>query len=117
MKTVSSLERNDPLTGALALADDRTPPVIKNLARFMQLFVGGEQAHGVYRPETKSCTTPHTTATRADYEAHLAGKVGLGLVPVRTDGTCRFGAIDILQGYIRWSGHGKVTLPLGDTLS
>ena len=29
------------------------------------------------------------------YAEHLAGKLGLGLVPVRRDGTCRFAAIDI----------------------
>jgi len=51
MKTVSSPERNGLLDGALALADDRTPPVLKNLARFVQLFVGGEQAHGLWDHE------------------------------------------------------------------
>lgn len=34
-------------------------------------------------------------ATVATWEAHLAGKTGLGLIPIRDDGTCRWGAIDV----------------------
>ncbi len=70
---------------------------MKNLARFMQLFVGGEQAHGLWDHEKpgKEALTVRAPATRDNYEAHLDGRVGLGLVPVRRDGTCRFAAIDI----------------------
>jgi P4 family phage/plasmid primase-like protien len=97
MKTVSSPERNDLVAGALALADDRTPPVIKDLARFMELFVGGEQAHGLWDHEKpgKEALTVRAPATRDNYEAHLDGRMGLGLVPLRLDGTCRFAAVDI----------------------
>jgi putative DNA primase/helicase len=34
-------------------------------------------------------------ATLADFDAHLAGTCGLLIVPVNTDGTCRFGKIDV----------------------
>ncbi len=67
----------------------------KKKITFAELFVGGDQAHGRYQVETGSCTTLPTAATPADYAAHLAGKVGLGLVPIRPDGTCRFAAIDV----------------------
>ncbi len=67
----------------------------KKKITFAELFVGGSQAHGRYQVETGSCTTLPTAATPADYAAHLAGKIGLGLVPVHPDGTCRFAAIDV----------------------
>lgn len=66
--------------------------------RFSQLFVGSDQSHGVLTVKDNSSVSMHTEegpATEDDYHQHLAGKRGLGLVPVRTDGSCRFAAIDI----------------------
>jgi hypothetical protein len=62
--------------------------------RFAELFVGGDQAHGLW-DERRGAKTDHGPATPEHYAEHLAGKLGLGLVPVRRDGTCRFAAIDI----------------------
>lgn len=63
--------------------------------RFVELFAGGELAHGRWDPE-KGASTVRAPAPRAAYEEHLrAAGTGLGLVPVRRDGTCRFAAIDI----------------------
>ena len=62
--------------------------------RFTDLFTGGTQAHGLWDTET-GARTVRKPATREDYAHHLAGELGLGLVPVRTDGTCRFAAVDI----------------------
>lgn len=62
--------------------------------RFTELFVGGDQAHGLW-DERRGAKTERGPATPERYVEHLAGKLGLGLVPVRRDGTCRFAAIDI----------------------
>ncbi|KKN32609.1 hypothetical protein LCGC14_0812320 [marine sediment metagenome] len=64
------------------------------LKGFSELFVGGSQAHGEWdvNHEARTIREPATTS---DYEAHLEGKMGLGLIPIRLDGSCRFGAIDI----------------------
>lgn len=66
-----------------------------NKITFAELFVGGDQAHGCDPGGKKKMWTPSSPATPADYQNHLAGGLGLGLVPVRRDGTCRFAAIDI----------------------
>lgn len=52
--------------------------------------VVGEKAKG-------KATTVSETVTIDDYLQHLGGMVGLGIIPVRDDGTCVFGAIDIDQ--------------------
>src|SRR3954469_10468329 len=52
--------------------------------------VTGEKAKG-------KATTVSETVTLDDYAKHLSGEIGLGIVPVRDDGTCVFGAIDIDQ--------------------
>jgi hypothetical protein len=62
---------------------------------FHELFVGGELAHGEWAKETGDCKTLQSPASPKDYADHLAGVRGLGLVPIRNDGTCRFAAIDI----------------------
>ncbi|MEE8551363.1 MAG: primase C-terminal domain-containing protein, partial [Gemmatimonadota bacterium] len=67
---------------------------MENLDRFAELFVGGDQAHGLW-DERRGAKTERGPATPERYAEHLAGKLGLGLVPVRRDGTCRFAAIDI----------------------
>lgn len=61
---------------------------------FFELFVGSNQSHGLWNQET-GARTERTPASAEDYRNHLTGAIGLGLVPVRSDGTCRFGAIDI----------------------
>ena len=71
---------------------------MQDLDRFKQLFVGGQQAHGRLYPGVGGkgrAKTRREAAPPETYREHLAGGVGLGLVPVRADGTCRFAAIDI----------------------
>ncbi|OHE66408.1 MAG: hypothetical protein A2001_19265 [Treponema sp. GWC1_61_84] len=74
---------------------------------FTALFQGGTAAHGrtvlscqegKTEPGSKAeakCSTIPGPATPADYEAHLTGGVGLGIVPIMADGYCRFGVIDV----------------------
>lgn len=75
-------------------------------ARFMARFAGLERAHGTYeigagtRADAKNklkgkALTKLEPVTEELWEQHLAGKRGLGIVPIRDDDSCRFGAIDI----------------------
>jgi TOTE conflict system, Archaeo-Eukaryotic Primase domain/Primase C terminal 1 (PriCT-1) len=74
-----------------ALASPSSPA-----ARFQNLFRGSERTHGVYLPKRDpDHITRHAPPTPQDFIAHLEGREGLGIVPIRPDGTCVFGAIDI----------------------
>src|SRR5690242_13304820 len=77
-------------------------------ARFMALFSGLTRCFGQYivPPGTKATDARGKIEGKAetwskrllnvnDWEAHLAGERGLGIVPIRDDDTCLFGAIDI----------------------
>ncbi len=68
---------------------------MRDLDRFEELFVGGSQAYGRYRAKPKFVKTIKKPVPLAAYKEHLAGGMGLGLVPWRADGTCRFAAIDV----------------------
>lgn len=72
----------------------------------MLRFAGLERAHGTYeigagtRADAKNklkgkALTKLEPVTEELWELHLAGKRGLGIVPIRDDATCTFGAIDI----------------------
>lgn len=65
--------------------------------KFTELFVGSDMSFGTWDINRKgsAARTELRPPRPSDYQSHLEGKVGLGLVPVRADGTCRFGAIDI----------------------
>lgn len=80
-----------------------------SLARdFFRIFAGLERSHGRYvvppgaKPgekgklhDTKWARTVHQPLTVELWEEHLSGVFGLGVVPIRDDGTCVFGAIDV----------------------
>lgn len=61
---------------------------------FRNLFSGGELGYGEWHVPGGAVTRKGAAPLDA-YESHLAGHVGLGIVPVREDGTCSFAAIDI----------------------
>jgi hypothetical protein len=61
---------------------------------FQELFSGSEKTHGHWTAES-GFDTQKGPALDQDYLDHISGKLGLGLVPVRVDGTCVFGALDI----------------------
>lgn len=77
--------------------------------QFALLFAGLTRAKGRYVSTTDpsqlvvgdkakgKATTRTEPVTIDDYTKHLAGEIGLGIVPVRDDGTCVFGAIDVDQ--------------------
>lgn len=70
--------------------------------RMAQLFAGAECAYRLLsvvpiagRKAQKIYDNAARPVTIEDWERHLCGDVGLVVVPVREDGTCLFGAIDI----------------------
>ncbi len=72
--------------------------------RMHALFTGLPRAYGVYQLEaarkgvTKRAGRAKTVQGEVTLELwmkHLRGEQGLGIVPIRDDGTCVFGAIDI----------------------
>lgn len=73
--------------------------------RMAKLFAGNEKAHGTHGepdPRTdagkyaikKTAKTLKEPATAALWEAHIAGKRPLGVIPIREDNTCSWGSID-----------------------
>jgi len=73
--------------------------------RLMDLFAGFESVHGTHgQPAQKvdsvkweirsTAKTLRQPVTRELWEAHLAGKRPLGVIPIREDGMCRWGSID-----------------------
>lgn len=72
-------------------------------SEFLSLFAGLERAHGRYVITGKQqnnkvagqASTIYKPATLDVWSDHLLGQVGLGIVPIRDDATCMWGAIDI----------------------
>lgn len=73
--------------------------------RFHSLFAGLETGHGFYNnigaPDEDSGKRLGDRGTKREpvtddlWKLHLEGKQGLGIVPLRTDGACLFGAVDV----------------------
>lgn len=73
---------------------------------FKVLFTGLDRAYGEYvipvgaapsdtgKIKGKAQTVKKPVTAKV-WEEHLSGKIGLGLVPIREDGTCSWGAIDL----------------------
>lgn len=69
-----------------------------SLRRYMALFRGNPRSYGVWNPNKPPKKDSHTEKSEygdAQARDHLEGRMGLGLVPIRDDGTCFWGAIDI----------------------
>lgn len=76
-------------------------------ARLFARFPGLVRAHGHYQPfgaekatgkQDGAANTIHAPLTVELWQGHMDGIYGVGVVPIRDDGTCRWGAIDI-DGY------------------
>lgn len=73
--------------------------------KFMQLFSGLDRVHGQYylraaaaeesQKRQGRANTVHEPVTEAAWQKHLDGEVGVGIVPIKDDATCSWGAIDI----------------------
>lgn len=77
---------------------------VSEAARFAQLFRGFTQRFGRYDlagrksekgKEEGRAQTVDQEITDKDYADHVAGKVGIGIIPLKTDNTVNFAAIDI----------------------
>ena len=87
------------------------PVTPKQVERFAALFDGNDHSYGVWLPKTGRMHTEIKAVTEEQYAQHLAGKKGLGVVPIMSDGYCMFGAVDI-------DNHGSsVDLPIDDVRS
>lgn len=74
-------------------------------ADFFELFAGLDRAHGRYdvqgttdlagQKKTGRATTIKEPLTVELWEEHLAGQRGLGVIPIRDDGTVSWGVIDV----------------------
>ena len=78
---------------------------MKELAKeFFELFSGSDIAHGTLQMngmaradgkkqgQVKILREPPTVDL---WEEHLKGGTGIGIIPIKSDSTCRWGAIDI----------------------
>ncbi len=71
--------------------------------RFKRLFAGLDRVHGTYRvtssredgKQTGKAVTKTSPVTVELWQNHLDGKQGIGIVPVRDDAMCVFGAVDV----------------------
>ena len=76
----------------------------EDIKRLMVLFDGLPRAYGTYRvtgvdrgKQTGVAVTVMGAVTEELWEGHLAGRQGIGIIPIRDDSTCCFGAIDVDQ--------------------
>jgi hypothetical protein len=74
------------------------------LEDFSSLFSGLSRAHGEWRPSGKKDETGKSLGeartikedvTEEHYQAHLDGKIGLGVIPINSNSMCAFSVIDI----------------------
>ena len=61
--------------------------------KFSEIFAGNTNGYGLYKDGKHIFVKK--PVTKELYNQHLTGKISLGIVPIRTDGKCKFGALDI----------------------
>lgn len=61
----------------------------------MNLFRGNQRSYGVYFPKTNKVMTEPGRPDIVAFDAHLTGKLGVGVVPIMDEDDCWWGAIDI----------------------
>lgn len=69
--------------------------LMDDLTRFMNLFPGNIRSFGQFVPSSKKMFSEKKKVEKVNYESHIAGKMGLGLVPILDNNKCWWGAIDI----------------------
>jgi hypothetical protein len=73
------------------------------LADYMDIFTGNIHNYGVHqyaftkegKEAGKNSTVTNKLVTIAQYKDHLAGKMGLGIIPISEKGEAKFGVIDL----------------------
>lgn len=81
--------------GVPAEAEPIAPDKVKKKSteRFIKLFSGLQRAFGLFR--SGRAKTLRQEVTYADYDKHLNGDMGIGIVPINEENLCYFGVIDI----------------------
>lgn len=76
--------------------------------RMRALFEGNARSSGRWDPQTQRMYVEYAAIDEDAMDAHIEGTTGAGAVPIRDDGTCTWGAIDI-------DNHGQEEdLPIAD---
>lgn len=65
----------------------------KSTKRFMSLYDGLHRSYGLFR--NGRAKTVRAEVSEGDYDRHLSGEIGLGIVPINEENICHFGVIDI----------------------
>ena len=58
--------------------------------QFSEIFAGNTDHYGL-----NGNLTIHKPVTKDLYEKHLNGEISLGIIPIRADGKCKFGCLDL----------------------
>jgi hypothetical protein len=72
----------------------------QSVDQFQKIFAGNTDAYGLFGKfpngdgTFREYTTVHKPPTKEVYGQHLTGEISLGIIPIRADGKCKFGAID-----------------------
>lgn len=66
-----------------------------NVKRFMALFRGNGRSYGIFDVKSGKARTERGVIPDKNYEEHILGKRGLGIVPIDDRDECVFAAIDV----------------------
>ena len=61
--------------------------------KFSEIFAGNVNHYGLYVKGGHRFV--HEAVTKELYQQHLEGLISLGIVPIRADGKCKFGCLDL----------------------
>jgi len=65
----------------------------ESVDQFQKIFSGNKDGYGLYTG--KGHIFVKKPVSKELYKQHLAGQLSLGIVPIRADGKCKFGALDL----------------------
>lgn len=77
------------------------PPVVPSdqllldAARLGKLFEGNQRSSGRFDPAKQRMFTEYEPVSIQDWQGHVAGTMGVGVVPILDDNTCQWAAIDL----------------------
>jgi len=74
---------------------DRTEGNFDTIKEMMELFKGSSLTFGQWNPKSGEMHTEKNQYTKLNFEDHVKGRCGMGVVPVLDGGYCKWGAIDI----------------------
>ncbi len=99
---LTNIERHNNMQGNEAQIEESTTMSLQ-LSEFISYFSGAETGYGQHdykfvdqgKEEGRNFTVKDKLVTAELYQDHIEGKRGLGIVPVRSDGKCKFTVMDI----------------------